>query len=107
TFGTLGSGTASQSPPARAGLNLRNTACYAGENCDSLQWILPGRKGSTAARRDRHAEMGEEQAVQNAKSDRVFGHTRKATENVLVRRCVHASTQDQQRFPKESCETRE
>ncbi len=57
---------------------------------------LPGRKGSTAARRERHSKMAGKRAIQKTKSDNVFGQARRSAKMFRAGLYARVSTNDQQ-----------
>src|SRR5450432_1162522 len=58
--------------------------------------ILPGRKGSTAARQNRPRQMPINRASQKAKSDHVFGQRRRRSKMFRAGLYSRVSTNDQQ-----------
>jgi hypothetical protein len=56
---------------------------------------LPGRKGSTAARRERHPKMARKRAFRKAKSANVFGQARKRSKMFRAGLYVRVSAYDQ------------
>src|SRR2546427_10427165 len=69
--------------------------------------MLPGRKGSSAARWDHQSKVAAKRASEDAKSDRDFGQRRKQPKMFRAGLYARVSTNDQQTLPMQSRSMRE